>query len=654
MSKNLEFSDTVCIEHRSLQTQSVQTPRTTPTTIDMRIRLNDRPFQQWFNRWTLLGQVCSCRAGFSCSSILILLFVFGFLTIATNPIWAQGGDWPEMPLKGEHDFSGPVGRGSGFYLSESKLILALCVFFAWVWTTDWIDRDSRAVKMPTEIWVPVSFFSFFTAFVLALMVPWFSVGGVLLIIAYFAPATTYVILRNRSVLDQDKVLTRNHISGLLDRNRRSKRVEPNHPGMPTDDGPKLAFEAMGAPNPLDNKANSTVAREMPGNLPARELLASSLDKRADQVLLDYTRDTVAVRYHIDGVWHDLPSRDRENGDAMLAVIKKLSALKVDDRRSRQTGQFGAHYKRRDYLCNIVSQGVKTGERVVIQLEGEQRIFATLDEIGMRPQMQEKFQKVLAEKEGMILFSSMPTDGLTTTVNTTLKSMDRYLRDFASVEDHSQREPEVENVDIHTYDTATGQTPATVLPTLMRKQPDVVIVRDLMNQQTLEFLCQQATDEVLVLSTTRAKEAVEALLRVLLLKVPPADFAPIIKAVVNQRLIRKLCDACKEAYVPKAELLAKLGIPKGRIETLYREPQNRTEEEGICEKCNGIGYRGRTSLFEFLVINDNLRNVLVKEPKLEVLRKAAKSGGHWSLQEEGIVLVATGTTSLPELMRVLKQ
>ena len=121
MSKNLEFSDTVCIEHRSLQTQPVQTPRTTPTTIDMRIRLNDRPFQQWFDRLTLLRQVCS----FSCSSILSLLFVFGFLTIATSPIWAQGGDWPEMPLKGEQDFSLPVGRGSVFYLSESKLILAL-------------------------------------------------------------------------------------------------------------------------------------------------------------------------------------------------------------------------------------------------------------------------------------------------------------------------------------------------------------------------------------------------------------------------------------------------------------------------------------------------------------------------------------------------
>ena len=273
----------------------------------MRNQLNDSPYQRWFDRWTLLWQVCSSRTGVPFSSILILSFVFGFLTIATGTIWAQGSPWPEMPLKGGHDFSGPVGRGSGFYLSESKLFLTLFVFLAWVWTTDWIDRDSRAVKMPTEIWVPVSFFSFFAAFVLALMVPWFSVGGLLMIIAYLAPATTYVILRNRSVLDQDKVLTRNHITSLLDRNRQSKRVEPKHPGMPTDDGPKLAFEAMGAENPLDNNVNSTVVREMPGNLVARELLASSLDKRADQVLLDYTRDTVAVRYHTDGVWHDLPS-----------------------------------------------------------------------------------------------------------------------------------------------------------------------------------------------------------------------------------------------------------------------------------------------------------------------------------------------------------
>jgi type II secretory ATPase GspE/PulE/Tfp pilus assembly ATPase PilB-like protein len=121
--------------------------------------------------------------------------------------------------------------------------------------------------------------------------------------------------------------------------------------------------------------------------------------------------------------------------------------------------------------------------------------------------------------------------------------------------------------------------------------------------------------------------------------------------LGQRLVRKLCDACKEAYAPTPEVLKQLGLPAGRVQAFYRPPQQREE---VCKECGGIGYVGRTAIFELLVVGDTVRKALASRAKPDVLRQAARKDGSRSLQEEGLLLVAKGVTSLPELMRVLKQ
>jgi len=181
----------------------------------------------------------------------------------------------------------------------------------------------------------------------------------------------------------------------------------------------------------------------------------------------------------------------------------------------------------------------------------------------------------------------------------------------------------------------------------------------------------------VIAGVRAQDACEALLRVLLLKASAKDFAKAIRAVLSVRLVRKLNDTCKQPYTPPLQLLNKLGIPQGRVKVLYKEwtppPPPATPEEQkaerkrkaklpptacpLCEQegplCHGIGYRGRTGVFELLEVNDQIREALVKQPKLEVIRQLARAAGHRGLQEEGILLVAQGLTSLTELQRVLK-
>jgi type II secretory ATPase GspE/PulE/Tfp pilus assembly ATPase PilB-like protein len=302
---------------------------------------------------------------------------------------------------------------------------------------------------------------------------------------------------------------------------------------------------------------------------------------------------------------------------------------------------------------IISQGTPTGERVILQLDRPHSDFKSLSELGMRDKMQEQLRQLLASEHGLVLFSSPPAGGLTTTLRLALGLTDRFMRDVVALQEKSSPEPVAENIEVVTYNKAAGDVPQRILESLLRKEPNVVVANELPNVECAQILCEHAISERLVITTVRAKEAVEALLRVLLLKVPASKFAPAVIAVLNERLIRKLCDECKQPYEPAPQLLSKLGIPAGRVDRLYRPPDS-AEQEKVCQRCNGIGYYGRTAIFELLLVNDAIRQTLEKQPKLEVLRTVSRQAGNRNLQQEGIVLVAQGTTSVQELSRVLKQ
>jgi type II secretory ATPase GspE/PulE/Tfp pilus assembly ATPase PilB-like protein len=420
-------------------------------------------------------------------------------------------------------------------------------------------------------------------------------------------------------------------------------------------GPPVNLMAKGGASDTENNANLLLARQSPGFVVAKEVISDAVGRRAEKIMLDYTRESVAVRLQIDGVWHDLEPRDRETGDVMLAVLKKLASLNPEDRKSRQEGKFGCEYEGNTYTPSLVSQGTKTGERAIVSLSGGKLQITQLADSGMREKMQEQLKEMLGQNSGLLILSAMPGGGLSTCLHAALRASDRLMRDFVAVEDQADPEQEVENVEVTTYNAAGGEAPDDVLPKLIRKEPDVIVCRDLPNAETVRILCREAADRRLVISTIRAKEAVEALLRVLLLKVPAAEFAPTVTAVLNVRLVRKLCDSCKQPYAPPPELLKKLGLPAERIKAFYRQPVPQEGEKlEPCAVCGAIGYRGRTGVYELLVVDDKLRNALVKQPKLDILRQIARKSGHKSLQDEGLLQVVRGVTSLPELKRVLNQ
>jgi type II secretory ATPase GspE/PulE/Tfp pilus assembly ATPase PilB-like protein len=469
---------------------------------------------------------------------------------------------------------------------------------------------------------------------------------------------TYVTYRNKQVkATSDKVFTSKHLRRWFARKMNSVGIKMAGAEIdPRELGPDIQYSAMGAASERDDNVNLIQARQSAGFVPSRELLDDSIRQRASHMMLDYTAQVAQVRYQIDGVWHDRSSLERVVADPMLEVFKGLAALKTAERRARQAGQFGMVVEKKKMTCKITSQGTQTGERVMLQFETKDVPFHSLEELGMRPKTQEQVTALL-KQNGLFVFSSLPAGGLTTAIDQVLMHLDRFTRSFVEVMDGDKPHRDLENVHPETYSAQGGETPASVLPRVIRGYPDVIVQRDVADLDTLTILCEQAGADRLVVTSTRAKEAVEALLRIMMLKIPPADFAAAVTGVLNVRLVRKLCEKCKEGYPPPPEVLKQLGLPAGRIEALYRPPTvpiDPKHPEVVCDVCNGLGYHGRTGLFELLVVDDNIRQVLTKAPKLENLRAMAKKLKHRGLQEEGVLLVARGVTSIQELLRVLKQ
>ncbi len=528
---------------------------------------------------------------------------------------------------------GPEWRGTGYYLSIWKIASCWILFAAWVHTTDWVSQDCQNHRLNYALWNSVVFFTFLATFGLVWLIPWFWLSFPLLLAAYVAPLTVYILKRNKLVEYADKVMTKAHLRRWVSAKAAMLGMKVASAPLGIDEqGPPLKFKAMGAPSEREDSINLLSVRQTPGYIPARQAVFDALEHGADSLLMEFGAQTVTVRHQIDGVWHNQQPIDRlQLGDPLLTVFKTLAALKPEERRAKQSGKFGVEVKKptdvkeTKYLCKFSSQGTQSGERVALHLEGKKLTFKSLEEIGMREKMSKQLEELMAQKQGFILVSALPGGGLSTTFDVTLSSSDRFVRNFVGVDEVRSVEREILNIPITTYDAAAGETPATVLPKLIRSYPDVLVVRDLVDLDTLKILVEQvAKEQRLVFSTTRAKEAVEALLRVLLLKISPAEFAEVVTAVLNVRLVRKLCESCKEAYPPPAEVLKQMGLPAGRIESFYRPPTKPIDPkhpEKVCEACQGIAYRGRTGIFELLVVDETLRSVLASQPKLDALRAA---------------------------------
>jgi type II secretory ATPase GspE/PulE/Tfp pilus assembly ATPase PilB-like protein len=573
---------------------------------------------------------------------------------------AAAQEWPEYfvePKADPHDML----RGPGFYLSMTKLILTAVILLVWVRLADWVHRDSQEygerTKLPSEIWNSIVVFPFFVAFLFTISFPLFWLSYPLLVLSAIVPPVIYAVQRNGRLRPEEKVMTSAHMKRVM-----MRRPPPPPPPLPQDQGPSVEFKPA-ATVARDAQACLIIVRQNPAFPALKGLVADAIARRSDQILLDYSAEQVNVKYLVDGLWHDMAPMDRMTGDAMLHALKTLGSLNAEDRKSKQSATFGVSIPGRKFRMELLTQGVPTGERALVKFVAERKVKMSLHELGMLPEMQKRLRTHL-NRPGLVIVSCMQGDGLTSSWNAVLESADRVVRDFVGLFPEGHTDTAVENIEKTTYDPKNNESSAAVLRTLMLKQPEAVVLPDPAAGTLFEPMVDQVLGEQRFLITrVTSKSSAEAILRASL-NCDRTKLAKALTAVVHHRLIRRLCDHCKQPYAPAPALLQKLGVKPGTVDTLYREwqpppPEERVDAKGrpieipVCGTCGGLGYVGRIAIFELLEANDAVRTAIAGQVKADVLQQVAKKAGNASLQDEGIKLVLAGITSLPELQRILK-
>lgn len=429
--------------------------------------------------------------------------------------------------------------------------------------------------------------------------------------------------------------------------------------------PALEIKTVGVPKD-EAQGLMIAARQLPGYPIAIILLANAISARADRILMDYSAQGAVVRYRVDGVWETLPPLDRPTGDAALVVYKKVFGLNPAERRAKQDAKFATNFKEIDWVVSFTSAGVPSGERVLFQIETKKPMIKTLNDMGMREAMQESFRGLLNGDQGIVLISGPPGQGLPTTWRIALESADKFVRDYVSLENKADPDPEIINVFQNFYELGVGDTPEEQFEKMLLRQPDVLVMPSLINS----YIADRVIDQITKLgkhSITRmvASDSVDALIKVLsTYKTEAKQILKLTSGVLNQRLVRRLCERCKQPFQPTPQLLQKLGIPAGRVQKLFQPtipppPEQRVDAKGnpieieICKRCNGRGYYGRMAIFELLTIDDKMRQAIQKlAGNPDAIRQFAKQNGHLGFQEEGILACALGMTSLQEIQKMM--
>jgi len=439
-------------------------------------------------------------------------------------------------------------------------------------------------------------------------------------------------------------------------------------------GPAIDLEPVDkGVDPLKLQAQLILARNAPGFNLFRENIYDAIQSRATAVMFDFSPTETRIKHQIDGTWLDLVpvprtlgrSKEKDIYEELLEAAKKLVGANPEDRRSRQGGKFKAvtgspkkKNKQKKFDIDFMSQGTPTGEAAMIQIHAQTVPFGSLDEIGVRTEMQPKILEQINGKKGFVIISAPPAHGLRSTLSVFSKVCDRFTRDVANVEDVNGASEPIENIIPGLYDSTKRETPMKTLPDLLFRAIAVIFVRDMSAPETVKTCCEAlAQDERLFLTMIRAKEGIEALQRFLSVDYPLQQIVPHINSVICQRLIRKLCPDCKEVYEPDPKVLHQLRLSPNQVTQLYRKrtplPPHEEAKRGICPTCNGVGYFERTALFELLTISDATKALLLSKADPAAIRQQFNKEKQQTFLHEGIRLLLKGDTAVEELSRVLK-
>ena len=386
-----------------------------------------------------------------------------------------------------------------------------------------------------------------------------------------------------------------------------------------------------------------MASEAPVIRLVNQIIGRVIDLRASDIHLEPFEDGLHVRYRVDGVIATADVVAPQLSAAVNSRVKLMAHLDIAERRLPQDGRIKTRVKGRELDLRISTVPTVYGESLVMRVLDRSSVRYSMEAIGFAPDNLERFNHLLARPHGILLITGPTGSGKTTTLYTALSKIDADAHKIITVEEPVEYQlPGINQIQVHQQ---IGLTFANALRSILRQDPDIIMIGEMRDGETAQIAVQSALTGHLVLSTLHTNTAAGAIVRLQDMGIEPYLITSSVNGVLSQRLVRRLCDQCKQAYVPEPSLLASSGLQRMGL-----HPAHLYKSVG-CDHCRHTGYTGRSGIHELLVIDDAMRRAVLDGLDAGALHAKATAAGMHTLYEDGLIKVAAGITSLDELLRV---
>jgi type IV pilus assembly protein PilB len=418
-------------------------------------------------------------------------------------------------------------------------------------------------------------------------------------------------------------------------------------GSTEEAGPEMEFISTSS-----RQANREAIQEIQAELNQKktpavrmvsEIIQKAMNKRASDIHIEPQATATVMRIRVDGVLRELESVSRGVQNSVVSRIKILSDMDIGERRTPQDGRFMVVMGQRKVDMRVSSLPTQYGEKVVMRLLDASAPILSFSELGLSPDVADRLMQVLALPQGMLLVTGPTGSGKSSTLYSALNFLRKPAVNIVTVEDPVEYAlPGVNQVHVN---TRAGLTFASCLRSILRQDPNIIMVGEIRDLETAEIAMKAAQTGHLVLSTLHTNDSVSAITRLLDLGIPEYSIASSVTGILGQRLLRKLC-ACHIQKQINPEFAERL------VATGWIHPPDHVAWPQRCDVCDHTGYKGRVGIYEFLLIDDSIRSILRGTFRPDLVRAAARAAGMRRMQEDALEKLRAGVTTLEEIVRVV--
>ncbi len=410
-------------------------------------------------------------------------------------------------------------------------------------------------------------------------------------------------------------------------------------------------EEFSKPKTIDSTEITQIIKEAPIAKIVSTILEYAVTSRSSDIHIEPQEDRIRVRYRIDGILYDRLSLPKTVQEAVISRIKILSEMKIDEHRTPQDGRFNFKVDEKEVDLRISVLPTVFGEKIVMRLLRKSGGLPTLNELGLTGNTLKNLESAILRPHGIIIVCGPTGSGKTTTLYSVLSRLNTTRVNIMTLEDPV--EYQIAGINQVQINPAVGLTFASGLRSFLRQDPNIILVGEIRDGETADLAIQAALTGHLVFSTLHTSSAAGALPRLIDLGAENFLLASTMNAILAQRIVRRICPHCKQAYVPPQQLIEEMKVVLGKLFPLQTGEIKLYKGKG-CDECGGAGYLGRMGIFETLPITDKIASLVLEKADSGTIEKEAIAEGMITMKQDGYLKVMQGSTTIEEVLRVAQE